>query len=543
MPSTSKPLVAGFLASSEQHGDRPALEVAGETLSYRVLRKWAESLAAAITRLDPARDPPLVAVLGERSATVYAGVLGSLLSGRGYVPLSPRLPIPRTRAALNQSGCLVLIVDHAAQQLLPELLAEPASPRIILLPDSSDVAALRNQLPGHRFLTSADREPNVDPSTSGGWPLFPVEPDALAYVMFTSGSTGAPKGVMVTQHNVRHFLEYVVARYGLSPRDRLSQTFDLVFDLSVFDLFAAWEVGACVCVPSRVELLAPAAYIHRAELTVWFSVPSLGLHMKRLRQLESASYPGLRLSLFCGEALTADLAQAWSTAAPNSILENLYGPTELTLCCTYYRWSGETSESESWQGVVPIGAPFPGAEVLIANDELYAVGDGEPGELLVSGPQVAAGYYGDPDRTSAAFVVPPGKRETYYRTGDRVRRGSKEGPLLYLGRLDQQLKIRGHRIELGEIEAALRAATGVDTVAAIGWPLNPAGADGVVGFVVGTRTDPLQLRVRLSKRLPDYAVPRDVRYLAELPLNSNGKVDRQALQRMCAQPVTDDLRS
>ncbi|MGI9316421.1 MAG: AMP-binding protein, partial [bacterium] len=266
-----------------------------------------------------------------------------------------------------------------------------------------------------------------------------------------------------------------------------------------------------------------------ARLTVWFSVPSTGVFMKRLGMLKPNSYPNLRVSLFCGEALPVGIARAWTDAAPNSIVENLYGPTELTIACTAYRWLPQESSDECALGTVPIGYPFPGMQVLIVDSSLHEVLDGEEGELLMTGLQLTPGYWKDEERTAAAFVRPPGKSAVYYRTGDRVRKLKGSLPMIYLGRIDNQVKIRGYRVELGEVEAAVRGISGVDTVVAVGWPKTASGAGGVEVFLQVEDIDLKLLRETLATRLPPYMVPRQFHLRTEFPLNANGKYDRQAL--------------
>jgi len=335
---------------------------------------------------------------------------------------------------------------------------------------------------------------------------------------------------MVAHRNVTRFVDVMVERYGVRETDRFSQTFDLTFDLSAFDMFVAWERGACLCVPSAQQKMLPGRYIRDAALTVWFSVPSTGALMSRLRLLKPGAYPTLRWSLFCGEALPAEIATAWSAAAPGSVIENLYGPTELTIACTLYRWDPERSPAECEQGVVPIGEPYPGMRVLVADDSLTEVPPGETGELLMTGPQLSLGYWKDAERTGAAFVRPPGRDEIFYRTGDRVRRPRAPGaPLVYLGRMDHQIKIQGYRVELGEIEAALREEAEVELAVALGWPLTASGADGVVAFVPRELEDADAVLTRLKQRLPPYMVPSAIRSVASFPLNANGKIDRKAL--------------
>ncbi len=519
-------LAAGFLASTAAEPERPALAFPDLELSYRELYARATALAATVAARAPAGSPALTAVFASRTATAYAGVLGALLAGTGYVPLNRKFPADRTRVMLERSGCRALIADAASAALLPEILDGLEEELLLILPDSDDVSELAARWPQHTVVgagTLADAE---------GFRPRAAAPDDIAYLLFTSGSTGVPKGVAVAHRNVRHFIDVMSERYEFTEDDRLSQTFDLTFDLSVFDMFMAWEAGACLCVLPDEAMLKPGKWIDEQRLTVWFSVPSLGLHMKRFGQLKPERYPSLRWSLFCGEGLPLELAEAWLRAAPGSVLENLYGPTELTIACTLYRWDAERSPGESAVGLVPIGAPYPGMTALVADDALGEVAPGGEGELLLTGPQVTPGYWHDPERTAAAFVVPPGLTEIYYRTGDLVRRPVGDGPITYLGRVDHQVKINGYRVELGEIEAAIREAAGVDEVVALGWPRTASGASAVTAFVAADDLDVDAVRARVGARLPEYMVPRSIHVVPSIPVNSNGKFDRPALQRL-----------
>jgi amino acid adenylation domain-containing protein len=363
------------------------------------------------------------------------------------------------------------------------------------------------------------------------WRTVDVAANSIAYMLFTSGSTGQPKGVMVSHANVLHYVEYVTRRYAFTSDDRFSQTFDLTFDLSAHDMFVAWQNGACVCCPTQKQSIKPGAFINDAGLTVWFSVPSTALFMHRLGVLKPGMYPRLRLSLFCGEALPVEIVRQWALAAPNSAIENLYGPTELTIACTAYRWDSTNSPAECEHRVVPIGEPFDQMEAVIVDEELREVDDGAAGELLMTGPQLSLGYWQDEERTRKAFVRLPGRPGVYYRTGDRVRRQTPGKPLTYLGRVDSQIKVLGHRVELGEVESAVRKASGLEGVVALGWPMTASGAEAIEVFLQAEEADVKSLLAEIKRKLPPYMVPRNIHVLRHLPLNANGKFDRAALHK------------
>jgi amino acid adenylation domain-containing protein len=517
---------SGFLRSSEKFADRPAVFAESKFLKYSELRETSCRVAATIqAHVDPA-GTPLTAVFAYRSPTAFVGVLGSLLAGHGYVPLNRTFPIERTQVMLERSGCRSIVVDEGSLPQLDKLLETASAPLLVLSPDALDFSSHKQHWPQHTFLAAQELKP---PQT---WREPSFEIDSIAYLLFTSGSTGVPKGVAVAQRNVTAFVDYMVERYQITESDRLSQMFDMTFDLSVFDMFVAWERGACVFCPSQKTLIKPGKFIKDSELTVWFSVPSTAVFMKQLGMLKPAQYPSLRLSLFCGEPLPVSSATAWLEAAPNSTLENLYGPTELTIACTLYSWDPSRSLSESELGIVPIGYPYPDMGVLVVDDNLLEVSPGQEGELLMNGPQTSLGYWKDPVKTAAAFIVPPGKSEIYYRTGDRVRRPLGNAPLTHLGRIDSQVKIFGHRVELGEVESKVRDACGCDGVVAVGWPKTDSGFGGVEVFIEGQESPVEKLRSEVAKDLPEYMVPRRFHFMDRLPRNANNKYDRKAMQKL-----------
>lgn len=523
-----------FLQSSSKFSPRQACFVRGVGFSYAQLEETARQWAAAMLAASQ-RPPQRVGVFAYRSHVAYAGTLAALFAGATFVPLNPVFPIERTRAMAESADLDVVIVDKMASSQLAALLSEVNIP-VALLPQFDDVAAFQRE--GTALLSKA-RLDGMSPLAE----LPQLTPEDTAYLLFTSGSTGAPKGVPVSHGNAVHYIDVMSERYQLTAQDRLSQTFDQTFDLSVFDLFMSWTCGACFYSATPIELLAPPKFVNHHQLSVWFSVPSTAVQMKRRGTLTPNSMPGLRYSLFCGEALPADIAAAWQAAAPNSIVENLYGPTELTISCFAHRWDSETSPAISANGVVPIGRPNPGLAALIVDDQLLPVADGEPGELCVNGPQTVTGYWNEPVKTAEKFVsLPwsPKESRRFYRTGDRSARVAN-GEYVYLGRTDQQIKVLGHRVELGEIEAVLRKSKGVEHAVAMGWPPATNNAEWVVAVVSGEGMDIPAVTRSAQASLPAYMVPKRIEVMEEIPLNANGKVDRNQVRARLLESVSGEV--
>ena len=512
-------LFDGFIENWQQTPDATALELAGGCHSYRALGDWASSVAATLCHVHGHADPGIIGLLGDHSASTYAALLGISMTGSAYLPLGAAQPVERLADMINRAACATLVVTQGRLDALGELLALLDVPPRVLCP------ALQGAMP---VAVTAARVFEHPLRPAAEWRPQTIAADSPAYLMFTSGSTGRPKGVVVSHANARHFLEAVAARYGFSSQDRFSHWFELDFDLSVFDIFAAWDAGATVCVPAPEHALAPARFVSDARLSVWFSVPSIGRMMMRRRQLTAARFPSLKTTLFCGEALTRDLVEAWEQAAPGAIIENLYGPTELTLACTAYRWGSDHALQDAALGGVPIGSPLPGMTTLVADTDLHEVARGAHGELLMAGPQVASGYLNDGERTAAVFVIPPGQRARFYRTGDLVSRHGDSDALLFHGRIDQQVQVRGVRVEVGEVEAAIRDCCGASTVVVLPWPLQSPAVESLLAVVeADARTfDVRELQNALRQRLPDIMVPRHFKVWTNLPLNANGKVDR-----------------
>jgi amino acid adenylation domain-containing protein len=362
-----------------------------------------------------------------------------------------------------------------------------------------------------------------------------VDADGLAYVMFTSGSTGVPKGVMISAGNTRAFVDAMQARYRFQPDDRVAQPSEISFDNSVFDLLNAWEAGAALYVVPANQLVGPLRFLQENAITVWYSVPSFAVFMRRMKMLRPGSLPALRYSAFAGEALPQSTAEAWKSAASNSIVDCLYGPTETTVVCTGDRYSEEVHVTES-RGIISIGTPFPGTQAAIVDPEGNILGRGKEGELALCGAQVAQGYFNDEALTEERFPTIDGRR--WYLTGDLAIE-DEAGRFHHLGRVDNQVKIQGIRVELEEVEAHLRRASGSDSVAAVAWPMRYGTAERLVAFVSGVAAPIAEVSNRLKRSLPSYMVPARIHELESIPMNSNGKIDRKELVRMLCEGVDD----
>ncbi|MEV5601808.1 amino acid adenylation domain-containing protein [Streptomyces sp. NPDC052299] len=503
-------------ATAVRHPDAVALETPGEPpLTYAELTRAADVLAAGLAA-GPAPVPARIGLLGAKSARTYVAYLAVLKLGATVVPISSSAPAERIRAITGAAGLSLVLTDDvhgpaAALRDVPGVLTERI-PEVGAPVDGAAIPAVR-----------AER----------------VRAEQVAYILFTSGSTGRPKGVPVTHANALSFVTHNIARYGTGPGDRMTQNFDFAFDVSVFDLFVAWGSGATLVAPAPQDLMHPVRWANAASLTHWTSVPSAVTTALGVGELVPGCMPSVRLSLFLGEQLTVEQAAAWHAATPGGAVENVYGPTELTVYVSAYRLPERV---EDWPATanrtVPIGHVYPHLESVVVADGH----DTDEGELCVRGPQRFGGYLAPEDNTGrflasaegGAFLPVTGRApipSDWYRTGDLVRRGP-DGTLTHLGRLDSQVKIRGHRVELAEIEGGLRLLPGVADAVVLAVP-GQIGSLDLVAFYTGEETPSRTLRGHLAALLPSYMIPRRFEYRAALPLNGNGKTDRRALARQC----------
>ena len=507
---------------------RIALSVDGKDFSYGELLKRASAIASTLTRayqVMPTHSQPICALLTTRTPSTYQAVLGTILSGAAYTPLNPQFPAERNATIVQQSGASVIFVDKSGLVAATELfqVLKRTMPIVIVTSDLTpgDVPEFCTVLP------VCSDEIAVSDTDSG----LATAASAPAYIMFTSGSTGKPKGVSVSHANVLNYIRNFLGVIPYKSDDCTTQLFDLTFDLSVHDMFVTWSSGARLLVIPNKNLMIPIDFVAQNAVTVWFSTPTTVNFISHYNKLQPDCLPNLRLGIFCGESLPTSMAQGFQKAAPNAAIENIYGPTEATIACT--RFSATPDRLASAGPVVPIGWPLPNQEIAIRNMEGNIVVD--EGELLLGGNQIALGYHGQPDLTNKAFLSRkfPGKlSQRWYRTGDLVRY-SEESGLEFLGRVDRQTKIRGHRVEITEVESVVSNAIGGDLVGVVPWPRHSddGTALGLTALFVGDYEE-AELKEACKAKLPDYMVPQRFIKIIEMPINSSGKKDYQALMKI-----------
>ncbi len=463
-----------FRAAAHAHPHRVALSVGDESLTYERLDRWSDAIAARLGTLSP--SPTRVALPARKAPHTYAAILGILKARCAYVPLPAEGPAARWSVLLERCAARV-VVDPTGEV--------PGPVRLDVLPE--------------------------------GQPAEPkgARPEDEAYTLFTSGSTGVPKGVRITRGNLAAYVHHARTLAPFTAEDRFTQFFALTFDLSVHDLFVPWSIGAQVCVPGDAEALTPAAFVRRCGITVWFSAPSVLALMSRTRTLTAGALPSVRQAFFCGEALPMPAVEAFRLAAPAAKVTNLYGPTETTIAISAYPLPGNMREHGD---IAPIGRLFPGHRHRIVD-----------GELLVTGPQLSPGYVNDPGADAAAFIQ-DNEGVRWYRTGDRVEEDA-HGILHFRGRRDDQVKILGHRVEPGEVDAAVRSFLEGGDCATV--PMNGPSGTRLVTFI-DAPCDRAALLRHLQEHLPAYMLPDRIIALDALPLTAHGKVDRHALKALAA---------
>lgn len=502
-------------ATARRRPQAPALRLGEQRWTYGQLLARAEVLGAAL-RADGVGPHDRVAIYQPKSLDGVAALLAILQSGAAYVPIDPQAPPERARYVVEHAGAQVLFTAGRPQQQYEK--SGLPWPSKIYTPTPG-------QLP-------LERVRRLDQPLPLGPPAPPVPDSALAYILYTSGSTGAPKGVAITHAQSLAFVRPAAEVFALTEGDVLASHAPFNFDLSVIDLWCAFLVGAEVALLAETWLGFPvklAEAIEKAKITVWNSVPSALIQLTRHGHLEARDLSALRLVMFAGEPYPPKHLRALRSALPNAQLLNVYGQTEAN--SSTYIFLDRIPEDD--QASVPIGRPFPNYEVLLLSDDRQVIrGPGHDGELYVIGNAVAAGYWKDPERSAAAFVqhpLSPERRQIVYKTGDRARY-DEEGLLHFRGRADQAVKCRGFRVEPGEIEATALAFGGLSEAAVIPVPHEEAGHLLALYLGAAGPIDLDRLRAHLAAKLPRYMLPEAIELRPELPRGSTGKIDKKALR-------------
>lgn len=484
----------------------PAVAGPNRTVSYAELDAMSGDIAASL-RKTGVRPGDRVGIFRRKSIETVACIYGVLKAECAYVPIDSKMGIDRLAAVLSDAGLAALIIEPSLMLKFQELIAKGLTPGLTNAVSYGEIL---------RFSHSSEN-PGADGS--------------LAYILYTSGSTGVPKGVPHTHESALAFVSWATAEFALSCNDRLSCHAPFHFDLTTFDLFSAAMAGASVVlVPDQLVMFPGhvASLIEKERITVWYSVPFALIQLLERGNLGSR-HLALREVIFAGERFPPVQLRRLAATLPDVKLTNLFGPTE-TNVCTYHRLSPDDLSSGEF---CPIGTPCPYASVVVINADGNQAGPGEIGELLVGGSSLMTGYLNRPELNQRVFVSRPVSRrvERFFRTGDLVT-APADGPLRFHGRIDRQVKVRGFRIELDEIESALANCAGV--VAAAAWVNSDSNGFTEVraAVAVGPASANLTgdgLIVQVRNSLAQAAVPAQVLVLSDLPRSVNGKVDYAAL--------------
>jgi D-alanine--poly(phosphoribitol) ligase subunit 1 len=472
-----------FLARAAENPERLAIVTSRGSISYSRLEHRVRAFAAAFG----VRPAPKILIALPPSIDAYACILASGLAGGFHTPVNMASPIEKLRRILRQLQPDVVVGECG----MLDLLADAAPNAVRLDPAQLDLA---QQLCG-----SGERH-------------------RLAYVFFTSGSTGDPKGVMISRDSLAHYVEWLKS-FGIGASDRVSQHPNLAFDISMTDIFGALCYGATLY-PLDVEgdRLMPARFVARNGITIWNSTPSVVGLMMQVRQATASNLASVRLFNFCGEPLLKEHLDALFTAVPDAIVQNTYGPTEATVSMTALSMTADSYQRHCSTSVA-LGNPIAGMEIVLAGGA-----DPNNGEIVIVGPQLADGYWNDPEKTARAFrqVSTSDARRGYF-TGDWAVK--IDGDLFFKDRMDFQVKVRGIRVELDEVAAAIRAC---------GYPVTCVFKRGEVLVAVVEKTetnaflDEGALRGRLGQKLEPNVIPERIIMVDRIPRNENDKLDRKA---------------
>jgi amino acid adenylation domain-containing protein len=459
-----------------------------------------------------------------RRVEFIEAIMGILKVDAAYVPLQADLPEERMSKIILDCRPRAMICDHTALQRIMGLsLPAEISPVLISIAEGCE----NLDAPGVKLIT-----PNQIRSFPPAEIACNNREDDLACVHYTSGSTGAPKGVMISHRNISEYISWAVHYIGISEQDRILGTAPFHFDMSLFDIYCSVFTGATLCIVNEKMLLFPRLLIDFAEkerTTVWKGVSSLLMYLARTGAVSAGRLPTMKKILFSGEVLPTKYLIQWMNMFPDKEFFNAYGPTEATGISMYFRVKQIPASPDER---IPLGKPCENTEILLLNENHQPVPLGEPGEIYIKGVCVAKGYLNDPVRTAASFLdnpLNPNQREKVYKTGDFARL-RPDGNYEFLGRKDTQVKYMGYRIELSDIEQCLLSTSGIRDAGAL---LSESNIDDVPELIAYVELDEKasipDILTELRKKLPSYMLPKRILPIHRIPRANSGKIDRHAL--------------
>lgn len=523
-------------AQAQRRPDATAVMLDGISVSYGRLESISNRIARGLLEYG-CRRGDRIGMLMPKSPMAIACLLGIYKADCIYVPLDPAGPATRLAKIIRSCECRLLLVEGDVSTVLRETIVEA----------KCEMAWLGSQpaptVGTEWVFTFSDIRKLPD-----SMPLRYNNSTDTAHILFTSGSTGVPKGVAITHDNVEAFLNWAIPHFRIDQSDRLSNHSPLHFDLSMFDIFGALSVGAELHLVSPEHSLLPtrmATWMRESRITHWFSVPSVLNYLAKFDVLGESDLGDLKRVLWCGEVLPVPALRYWMKRLPHASFTNLYGPTETTIASSYYTVESIPSSDDV---AIPIGQACVGEKLLVLDSSMNEITPGEIGELYIGGAGLSPGYWRNPEQTAQAFVIrrsADGQDERLYRTGDLVRLESN-GLVYFVGRKDTQIKSRGYRIELGEIETALHKIELLCESAVIALPTNDFDGMRICCSYVprpDTSVTPTRLRAELTALLPAYMIPTHWEELQALPKNGAGKIDRQTLKTCWLTNGPDSARS
>lgn len=488
--------------------DRTAVSASKARMSYKELQDIVFRVANYLQSQGCRAGDDRVVVCLPKSLESVQAVLGGLCAGVTYVPIDYKAPVARVQTIINDAEACVAFV----QPDMAKALAEQGGV-------FSTLVEVKNVGLGNGLEASLEGIPVQRPEYQGAL-------DDIAAILYTSGSTGKPKGVMLSQENISSFVQWVVDTFSFTGEDRLVSHAPFHFDLSTLDLYVTFRVGGSVYLLDDTQVRFPSSLskiLEKEQITSWYSVPTALRLLVDHGALDRRDISSLRRIFFAGEVFPVPGLRKVMSAIPGAEFINLYGPTE-TNVCTYHRLPGIPDEDVL---AIPIGKGCENVEITIVNDAGRALGEGEQGEICVTGPTVMNGYRGRDELTAASRLN--GQDDTY-KTGD-FGSWNSDGTIQFLGRRDAQIKIRGHRVELSEIESVIVAHDQVKeaVVMLAQWP---DAEDELIAFVVPevSSVQEAEIYEQCSSLLPSYAHPNRVVFHSDFPRTSTGKIDRQQLK-------------